>query len=85
MQKLSGDDIKSEDNAINDNNDDSNDNNNDDESKAIVIDNGCGTIKAGFAGDDAPKAIFPTVVGRLKHALPDVCKLIIYILNGIYN
>ena len=31
---------------------------------AIVIDNGTGTCKAGFAGDDAPKAIFPSIVGR---------------------
>ncbi|KAL5482163.1 hypothetical protein EMCRGX_G022457 [Ephydatia muelleri] len=31
---------------------------------AIVIDNGTGTCKAGFAGDDAPKAVFPFIVGR---------------------
>ena len=31
---------------------------------AIVIDNGTGTCKAGFAGDDAPKAVFPSIVGR---------------------
>lgn len=24
-------------------------------------------IKAGFAGDDAPRAVFPTVVGRPRH------------------
>jgi len=30
----------------------------------IVVDNGSGITKAGFAGDEAPKAIFPTVVGR---------------------
>lgn len=30
----------------------------------IVVDNGSGMTKAGFAGDEAPKAIFPTVVGR---------------------
>ena len=30
----------------------------------MVIDNGSGTIKAGFAGDDAPRAVFTTVVGR---------------------
>ncbi|KRZ18290.1 Alpha-centractin, partial [Trichinella zimbabwensis] len=33
----------------------------------IVIDNGSGTIKAGFAGDQAPKCHFPNYVGRPKH------------------
>jgi actin len=33
---------------------------------AMVIDNGTFTMKAGFSGDDAPRAFFPTVVGRLK-------------------
>ena len=28
----------------------------------IVIDNGSSIIKAGFAGADAPKAVFPSVV-----------------------
>ena len=32
--------------------------------KAVVIDNGSGSIKAGFAGDDAPRSVFSTVVGR---------------------
>ena len=32
----------------------------------IVIDNGSHTIKAGFAGDDAPRKIFPSVVGYTK-------------------
>eukprot|EP00300_Choanocystis_sp_HF-7_P036384 c5222_g1_i1.p1 GENE.c5222_g1_i1~~c5222_g1_i1.p1 ORF type:complete len:411 (-),score=84.54 c5222_g1_i1:147-1304(-) len=30
---------------------------------AVVIDNGTGSIKAGFAGDDAPKLVFPSVIG----------------------
>lgn len=34
---------------------------------AIVIDNGSGICKAGFSGDDAPKAMFPAVIGRPKH------------------
>ncbi|XP_043968128.1 actin-5-like [Gambusia affinis] len=29
----------------------------------VVIDNGSGFIKAGFSGDDAPCAVFPSVVG----------------------
>jgi len=33
---------------------------------AIVCDNGSGMVKAGFAGDDAPRAVFPSIVGRPK-------------------
>ncbi|XP_062605146.1 actin, cytoplasmic-like [Saccostrea cucullata] len=33
---------------------------------ALVIDNGLGMCKAGFAGDDAPRAVFPCIVGRPK-------------------
>jgi actin-related protein len=33
---------------------------------AIVLDNGSGVCKAGFAGDDAPRAVFSSVVGRPK-------------------
>ncbi|CAB4389747.1 actin-related protein [Rhizophagus irregularis] len=33
----------------------------------VVIDNGSGVIKAGFAGDDSPKCFFPSYVGRPKH------------------
>jgi len=38
-----------------------------DEFKTIVIDNGSGMCKAGFAGDDAPRAVFPSIVGRPRH------------------
>ena len=34
---------------------------------ALVVDNGSGMVKAGFAGDDAPRAVFPSIVGRPKH------------------
>jgi len=34
------------------------------EVQALVIDDGSGMIKAGFAGDDAPRAVFPSVIGR---------------------
>ena len=34
---------------------------------AIVIENGSGICKAGFAGEDAPATMFPAIVGRLKH------------------
>lgn len=30
---------------------------------AVVFDNGSGFTKAGIAGDQAPKVVFPTVVG----------------------
>ena len=39
----------------------------DDDVAALVIDNGSGMCKAGFAGDDAPRAVFPSLVGRPKH------------------
>ncbi|XP_055457087.1 actin-like [Psammomys obesus] len=31
---------------------------------ALVIDNGSGMCKAGFAGDNAPKPVFPSIIGR---------------------
>jgi len=34
----------------------------DEDAVGVVVDNGSGTIKAGFAGDDAPRALFPSVV-----------------------
>lgn len=33
----------------------------------IVIDNGSGTIRAGFAGEEIPSSYFPSFVGRPKH------------------
>merc|ERR1711994_1012139 len=33
----------------------------------VVIDNGSGMVKSGFSGDDAPRAVFPSIVGRCKH------------------
>jgi len=34
---------------------------------ALVVDNGSGMVKAGFAGDDAPRAVFPSIIGRPRH------------------
>jgi len=34
---------------------------------ALVVDNGSGMCKAGFAGDDAPRAVFPAICGRARH------------------
>ena len=39
----------------------------DHEWQPLVIDNGSGMCKAGFAGDDAPRAVFPCLIGRPKH------------------
>jgi len=39
----------------------------DEEQTALVVDNGSGMVKAGFAGDDAPRAVFPSIVGRPRH------------------
>lgn len=45
-----------------------------DEVSAIVIDLGSHTCKAGYAGEDAPKAVFPSVVGSIDQtgAVEDV-------------
>ena len=39
----------------------------DDDIQALVVDNGSGMCKAGFAGDDAPRAVFPSIIGRPRH------------------
>jgi actin len=33
----------------------------------LVVDNGSGMCKCGFSGDDAPRAVFPSIVGRPKN------------------
>jgi actin len=37
--------------------------------RVAVIDWGQGMVKAGFAGDDSPRAVFPTMVGRVRHTI----------------
>jgi len=37
------------------------------DSASLVIDNGSGMVKAGFSGDDAPRAVFPSIVGKPRH------------------
>ena len=44
----------------------------DDDVAALVIDNGSGMCKAGFAGDDAPRAVFPSIVGRPRHQVSNL-------------
>jgi len=39
----------------------------DDDVAALVVDSGPGFCKAGFAGDDTPRAVFPSVVGKPLH------------------
>ena len=34
----------------------------DDDEAVLVVDNGSGMCKAGFAGDDTPRAVFPSIV-----------------------
>ena len=43
----------------------------DEEVAALVVDNGSGMCKAGFAGDDAPRAVFPSIVGRPRHQVQE--------------
>ncbi|XP_023766963.1 actin-7 isoform X1 [Lactuca sativa] len=38
----------------------------DEDIQPLVFDNGTGMMKAGFAGDDAPKIKFPSIVGRMR-------------------
>ncbi len=38
----------------------------------IVMDNGSQMMKAGFSGEDAPRAVFPSFVGRPNHNSPYV-------------
>ncbi|ETO22220.1 actin [Reticulomyxa filosa] len=38
-----------------------------DTAQALVVDNGSGMVKAGFSGDDAPRTVFPSIVGRPKN------------------
>ena len=39
----------------------------DDDVATLVVDNGSGMCKAGFAGDDAPRSAFPSIVGHPRH------------------
>lgn len=44
----------------------------DEDIAALVVDNGSGMCKAGFAGDDAPRAVFPSIVGRPRHQVSHI-------------
>jgi len=36
----------------------------DEDNPVVVLDNGSGMVKAGFAGEEAPQVVFPAIVGR---------------------
>lgn len=36
---------------------------------SVVMDNGSGMSKVGFAGEETPKAVFPTISGKPKHGV----------------
>lgn len=58
----------------------------DDDVAALVVDNGSGMCKAGFAGDDAPRAVFPSIVGRPRHQVGSSFRKAINSFNlGIIN
>lgn len=42
------------------------------EKKAIIIDTGSAWCRAGFAGDETPRAVVPAVVGRPRHGIMTV-------------
>jgi len=42
------------------------------ESQTVIIDNGSGFIKAGFAGEDVPRAVFRNIIG-----IPNPSKLML--------
>nr|XP_023028518.1 actin, clone 302-like [Leptinotarsa decemlineata] len=54
-----------------------------DQVKALVVDNGSGTIKAGFAGEDVPCTIIPAIIGysRQEELIPEMDQKISFIGN----
>ena len=44
------------------------------EGQALVVHSGSEWVQAGFAGDDAPRCVFPSVVGRDKYGSPKLGK-----------
>ncbi|XP_039168606.1 actin-2-like [Eucalyptus grandis] len=35
--------------------------------RPLIVDNGFGMVKVGFARDDVPRVVFPSMVGRSRH------------------
>lgn len=40
-----------------------------DENTPVVCDNGTGMVKVGFCGEDMPRHVFPSMIGRPRHAM----------------
>ena len=57
----------------------------DEDTAALVVDNGSGMCKAGFAGDDAPRAVFPSIVGRPRHQVKKSNHFFLLFLNMLSN
>uniref|UniRef100_A0A8C7X401 Uncharacterized protein n=1 Tax=Oryzias sinensis TaxID=183150 RepID=A0A8C7X401_9TELE len=47
-----------------------------DDVSALVVDNGSSIFKAGFAGNDAPQVVFPSIVGRPRNQVR-VCQIVL--------
>src|SRR3989338_862744 len=47
------------------------------EALAIVLDNGSGKIKAGFANEEMPSTVFPCLVGKPRLAIAGLPKLFV--------
>ena len=43
--------------------------------KTVVVDTGCGTLKAGLAGEIAPSQIIPSIIGVPRRFSQDVSKM----------
>ena len=56
----------------------------DPEFPSLVLDNGSGVNKAGFAGDDAPRSVFPSIVGRPRHQVITAFTYQLLLENIIY-
>uniref|UniRef100_A0A140LHJ2 Actin, epsilon 1 n=1 Tax=Mus musculus TaxID=10090 RepID=A0A140LHJ2_MOUSE len=41
------------------------------EKTPLVCDYGSGFSKVGFSGTQAPQAVFPTILGKMKHTVRD--------------
>lgn len=54
----------------------------DDSVSVLVIDNGSHESVVGFAGDDKPRAVFPSVAGRLRH--PEVMSGLLQAAKDFY-
>ena len=53
-----------------------------DEFNAVVVDNGSGICKAGLAGEDAPRAVFPSIIGRPRYQVSFKCTSLLTLLTS---